>query len=259
MRTRDVLRSRTIALCVLGALPFCPLAGKLVPSSIPLRADFFTTFVDEQNTNAYFNDPNICPFYGQAIEYSNILPDTLAGPTSAWGYVPWAPKSGLQSGTYDNSTTLRVEFSTNDKVFSLDSRGSVPLRKLTLDFTHPYGTISDVTFAGSSVATPVLFQVSGLDPLTTMSVCSSTACPEARQIATKLWFDDPSAADTQWRVDWAAIRVLRVSSNKWYFIAGQCGGSQLAGLSKLVGTRTKPRETLNGHFLMPMFFAAERK
>jgi len=259
MKIRGVLRSRTIALCVLVALPLCALAAKTAPSSIPLRADFFTTLIDEQNTNAYYNNPNICPFYGQSIEYPNVLPDTLTGPSTAWGFVPWVPISGLQSGTYDNSTTLRVEFSTNDKVFSLDSRGSVPLRKLTLDFTHPSGTVSDVSFAGSTLATPVLFQVSGLDPITSMSVCSSTACPEARQIATKLWFNDPSAADTQWRVDWAAIRVLRVGTNKWYFIAGQCGGSQLAGLSKLVGTRTKPRETLNGYFLMPMFFAAERK
>jgi hypothetical protein len=85
-------------------------------------------------------------------------------------------------------------------------------------------------------------------------VCSSKACPEARQINTKLWFNDASGA--QWRVDWAAIRVLRISTRTWYFVADACGGSQLAGLSKLEGTRTKPRDVLNGYFLIPMFFSA---
>jgi hypothetical protein len=266
MRITQVSGSRAVAFAILAGLSFASVAGKpTASSSVPLRASVFTTFYDEQDTNAYFNNPQTCPYYGQAAEEANLLPDALTGPTTQWDYFNWTPKSELQSATYEDKTycagasCLRAEFSTNDKVFSLDTRSASPARKLSVDFTQPYGTISDVSFAGSVVTTPVLFQVSGVDPITTMAVCSSTACPEARQINTKLWFNDPTASDVMWRVDWPAIRVLRVAENKWYFIAGQCGGSHLAGLSKLVGNRTKPRETLNGHFLVPLFIAAERK
>lgn len=255
-----------IAALILASLPVCVLAGKPAPapSSLPLTMSLYTTFVDEQDTNLYFNNPNICPYFDQVTWDSNLLPDALNGPTNEWDFFNWNVKSGFQSGIYDNGTNcagsscLRAEFSTSYKVFSLDTRTTTPLRKLTIDFGDPQPGTS-ISSLGALVTTPVLFQVSGTDAFTSMGVCSSHACPEARQIATKLWFDDPSAADTQWRVDWAAIRVLRVSSNTWYFIADGCGGSQVAGLSKLVGTRTKPRETLNGYFRIPLFFSAVLK
>jgi hypothetical protein len=264
MRIRDV--TRAVALCLVAALPFGALAGKPTSSSVPLRADVFTTFYDEQDTNAYYGSNDICPYYGLLPEESNLLPDSLSGPSTQWDYFNWNVKSGLQSGRYENGTNcagsscLRVEFSTNDKVFSLDTRaGAAPLRKLSVDFTAPYGTPSSDSFAGQVLTTPGLFEVQGLDPLTSMKVCTAPGCPEARQIATKFWFSDPTASDVMWRIDWRAIRVLRVADNKWYFIAGQCGGTHLAGLSKLVGNRTKPRETLNGYFLIPLFIAVERK
>lgn len=264
MTITGVVRSRgAVALAIMVALPFASFAGKPTSSTVPLRASVFATFYDLQNTNAYFNNPETCPYYGQLPEESNLVPDTLTGPTTQWEN--WTLKSGLQSGTYEDRTNcagsscLRTEFSTNDKVFSIDTRTSTPLRKLSVDFTLPHGTVSNVSFAGNVVTTPALFQVLGQDPLTTMGVCSSTACPEARQIATKLWFNDPTESDVTWRVDWRAIRVLRVAANKWYFIAGQCGGSHVAGLSKLVGSRTRPRETMNGYFLIPLFIAAEIK
>jgi len=255
-----------IAALLLTSLPFCVLAAKPGPStsSVPLTVSVYTQFWDEQNTNVYFNNPETCPFYDQVKWDSNLLPDALDGPTSQWDFFNWNVKSGLQSGVYDNGANsatgscLRAEFSTSDKVFSLDTRTSTPLRKLTVDLGDPQPGTS-IPSLGALVTTPALLQVSGTDSFLNMGVCSTNACPEARQIATKLWFDDPSASDVQWRVDWRAIRVLRVSSNTWYFIADGCGGSQLAGLSKLTGNRTRPRETLNGYFLIPMFFSAVLK
>jgi hypothetical protein len=38
-----------------------------------------------------------------------------------------------------------------------------------------------------------------------------------------------------------------------------CDGSQVGGLSKLEGSRTRPRETNSGYYLIPLFVAAERK
>ena len=260
MRTQSLSNWRSIiALSVLAALPFCASAGKPTSSSVPLKTSIYTSFVDEQDTNAYFNTPNTCNYHPLTSSY--LRPDTSDGPTTAWDIfmTTWQPVTGLTSGVYDNSVNgVRSEFGANDKVYSLDTRTTSPLRKITLDFSAPYPPPNTPSF-GSTVTTPGLLQVSGLDPITSMAVCSSDACREARQIATKFWFTDPSAADVTWRVDWAAIRVLRVTPKLWYFIADACGGSQVAGLSKLTGNRTRPREILNGYFLVPLFFAAELK
>jgi hypothetical protein len=112
---------------------------------------------------------------------------------------------------------------------------------------------------GSSYTTPGLFQISGLKSLTSMEVCSSTDCPEWRAIKATFWFNEAENPDVDWRVDWAFVRVLRVSTNSWYIIADACGGSQLAGLSELTGNRTKPREVNSGYFLMPLFIGVTLK
>lgn len=270
MKTKKGWSWRLVALSLAGVLPFTAFAGKPTSSSIPLRVSIFETVVDEQDTNAYFGRPDICPA-GLFVGPARLVADTENGPTSAWNFTGWDVTADV-SGLYDNgqdckpgtTSCLRAEFSTNDKVFSLDTRSTAQPRKVTVDFTAAWDPvtnqpITNVPTLGATVDTPGLLQVAGLEPFTTMKVCSSDACPEARQIATKFWFTDPSASDVTWRVDWSAIRVLRMSDKVFYFIADPCGGSQLAGLSKLVGNRTKPRETLNGYYLIPMFFAAEIK
>ncbi len=90
-----------------------------------------------------------------------------------------------------------------------------------------------------------------------MGVCSSTACTQAVEGFAKFWFTDNSG--TQWRIDWATVRVLRMSSNTWYFIADACDGTQVAGLSELTGTRTQPKTVFNGYYLIPFFFSAVSK
>jgi hypothetical protein len=171
----------------------------------------------------------------------------------------------MASGIYEDGTfpasvssALRTEFLTNNKVFAIDTRTtSKPLRKFNLDFNQPYDPPVNVPRIGSTYTTPGLFQISGLQSLTSMSVCSSTDCPEWRAIKATFWFDE--TPDVQWRVDWASVRVLRVSTNSWYIIADACNGTQVAGLSELTGNRTKPREVNSGYFLMPLFIGVTLK
>jgi hypothetical protein len=270
MRTGILAHGRILALCALAALPLFASAGKPTSSVRPLVAVILNTVVDEQDTNGYFQQSGHCP---NGIEQPALLrPDTADGPTRAWDFpIRWTVRNNLVSGIYDNGSDcvsagscLRAEFSTNDKVFSLDTRSTWQPRKMIVDFGAAWDPATNQQIVnpppfGATVSTPGLLQVSGLNPLTSMELCSSTACPEALQIATKFWFNDPRFADVMWRVDWRAIRVLRMSQTVWYFIADACGGSQLAGLSRLEGNRTRPRETLNGYYLIPMFFAAELK
>jgi hypothetical protein len=61
-----------------------------------------------------------------------------------------------------------------------------------------------------------------------------------------------------WRIDWAHVRVLRLSSTTWYIIADACDGSQVAGLSKLSGSRTLPKAVLNGYYKIPFFVSANQ-
>lgn len=262
-----------VAFSVLAALPLGALAGKPSTSSVPLTTYIYSPVVDEQDTDAYFGGPGHCP--AGNTEVARMTPDNVAvGPSSAWNFSgffsPWTA-AAVSSGTYDNGqncrsdgSCLKTDFSTSNKNFTLDMRTTAPLRKVTLDFTVSWDLIlnapsSNTPSFGPTLSTTGLLQVLGSESFTTMDVCTSKGCPEAREIAAKFWFTDPTAADVTWRVDWRHIRVLRVSQSVWYFIAGACDGSQVAGLSKLVGNRTRPRETLNGYFLMPMFFAAELK
>ena len=254
-----------LALSLLAALPLGAFAGKTVSSSLPLTTYIYSTVVDEQQTATTYCT-GVEPYLLRDV--AGLSADSTVGPTSAWNVFlsPWTEETGMVSGTYDNGANcvssgscLRAEFSTSYKVFSLDMRTTSPLRKVTLDFTDPWNPDPNTPAFGSSLSTTGLLQVSGLDSFTSMSMCSTRACPEYREIATKFWFNDPSNSSVTWRVDWSHIRVLRVSQKTWYFIADACGGSQVAGLSKLEGNRTRPRETLNGYYLVPLFFSATLK
>lgn len=91
-------------------------------------------------------------------------------------------------------------------------------------------------------------------PYTSLAVCSSSVCTEATTAYAKFWFLDN--AGVQWRMDWATVRVLRMSSNTWYIMADECDGTEVAGLSKLSGTRTQPKTVFNGYYLTPFFITA---
>jgi len=249
--------ARGLAVLSLALLPLSALAVK--PSSgIPMVANVFTSVYEEQTGQG-------CQFVPATVHSTvGFGPDAIPGATFAWDYFlsPWTPALNLSSGSYadgtypsSQSSALRVIFQTNNKVFSIDTRSTAkPLRKFSLDFGAPYDPPTNVPPFGAQYATSGLFQISGLNSLTSMGVCSTTDCPEWRAIKGTFWFDDPDPnADIQWRIDWAFTRVLRVSTNTWYIIADACGGSQVAGLSQLIGNRTKPREVNSGYYLMPFF------
>ena len=244
------------AISLIAALPISAIAAKPGTSGIPMIASVYTSIYDEQTNIGCTFPPDIEATVG-------LRPDRIPGATYAWDYFlsPWNAVTGLTSGLYENGTYpvspgsfLRVEFNTNNKNFLIDTRTTAnPVHGFTLDFTRPYNPAVNVPPFGSTLPTTALFEVLGQQSLTSMAVCSSKDCPESRHIQAKLWFDDPNAADVEWRVDWAFIRVLRVSTGVWYFLADQCDGSQVAGLSQLIGNRTKPREVNSGTFLMPLF------
>ncbi len=111
---------------------------------------------------------------------------------------------------------------------------------------------------GGSINTPGLYEVFLDFAYTSMAVCSSAACPEAQPAFAKFWFTDPNDSSVTWRIDWSHLRVLRMSANTWYFIGDDCDGSQVAGLSKLSGSRTQPKAVLNGYYLIPFFLSASQ-
>jgi hypothetical protein len=245
----------------LAASPLAALAVK--PSSgIPAVANVYYLRVRRANGQG-------CPGVPTTVHSTvGFAPDGIPGATFAWDFFisPWTTQTGLASGSYEDGTypssqssALRAIFQTNNKVFSIDTRSTAkPVRTFNLDFNHSYDG-SPAPRIGANVGTPGLFQISSLNSLTSMAVCTTTDCPEWRAIKATFWFDDPTDPDVEWRVDWAFTRVLRVSTNTWYIIADACGGSQVAGLSELQGNRTRPREVNSGYFLMPLFIGVTLK
>jgi len=263
---------KTIPLALAAVLVAAPLiASAAKPSVVPLKARVFFTMVDEQNTADYFHDGGItgCPSPPE-VDSPGLIPDTGAAVlASAWDIPGWTSVTGLTAGAYDNGTfcasstaCLRAEFNSGDKTLSIDTRTTAgPVRRFTLDFGDGWDLANDVPSdfvpsVGQAVTTPGLFEVLGTAALTQMGVCSSRACLEAREYPAKFWFVD--GAGITWRVDWRHMRVLRVSADTWYLVADSCDGSQVAGLSKLEGSRTRPRETNQGYYLAPFFISVKR-
>lgn len=252
---------------VVLAAPLTAAAGK--PTVTPLKAKVFGTVIDEQDTVGYFRDGGItgCPDPPE-VDVAGLLPDTPTVLSSAWTQPGWSPWSNVTSGNYDNGTNclpgssacLRADLTSSDKTLSIDTRTTTGPRKFTLDLSDAWDLVNDrpmvnIPSIGQTVVTPALFEVLGTSSLTGMGVCSTAACLEAREYPAKFWFD---VGGVTWRVDWRHMRVLRVATNTWYFIADACDGSQVAGLSKLEGSRTKPRETNQGYFLVPFFISVQK-
>lgn len=283
--TRSFLfRTSLLAVALLAALPLSVYAGG---STISLKVYFYNQVVDEQNTTLYYNNgTQFCsgspfvihpaegfpqlPFRGDSLRVGLSNAYNFGGP---WTYSPLDPSYTLSSTLYvdkeDCSTTnncLRVQFNSNSKILSLDTRGTFfaptgKSRTLEVDFKTPYGPspVERAWFHGSTVVTPALLDVFLDIPYTSMGICStaSTTCPEADQVFAKLWFTDSKDPSVTWRVDWLNLRVLRMSNRVWYFIGDACDGTQVAGLSKLTGSRTRPKTIFNGNYLIPLFIAAE--
>jgi len=261
---------KAAALAVLSVLPLAAVAAKPgsgSTSSVPLRAHIHALVLDQQDTTGYYNaGRDFCSGLVLPTDDAGLEPDTAPGPTTAWtsGF-PWDPMAGLVSATYDNGAQcvtagacLRAEFNTSDKNLTLDTRTTLPLRTMTVDLSDPYNNSIPLALP-TRLTTPGLFQLLGTSAFTSMGVCSSRACPEATRVQAKFWFDDPVAADVQWRVTWTSVRVLRVAASTWHVVADACDGTIIGGLSKLTGNRTKPRESNQGQYLVPFFMVLDKK
>lgn len=259
MKSADVVLGTVVAV----SLASVALAG----SSSAVMLDLYDSVVDEQDTNAFYGRSGFCSGSSTAIQAGAFTGDQQRpGPSSAYDVEgPWTLSTGLTSTAYLNgtdcgSTCVRAQLGSKNKTLSFDSRGTP--RTLAVSFAEPCGSAEgcqgpsgDPAVFGGSIATPLLLNVFLDSPFTAMQVCSSTACPEAQPAFAKAWFADPAQADATWRIDWQYLRVLRVAPGAWYVVADACDGTQIAGLSKLTGQRTRPKTVLNGYYRIPFFLA----
>lgn len=272
MRRRIVLSS-ILGGVVLGALLSVAYMGKAATTSSPLTALIYDQVVDEQNTNAFYNKgAQFCEGSSVPVQDSAFSGDSLElGPTTAYDFgAPWTLAAGLTSTSYADGTNcgtncIRVTFAAHQKIFAFDTRGTTGPRTLAVSFAQPCGQVDgcpgpggDPNVLGGKATVSGLLNVSLDFPYTSMAICSSAACPEAQPAFAKFWFADPSDPSVTWRIDWAYLRVLRLSQTTWYIIADACDGSQIAGLSKLIGKRTQPKTVFNGYYKIPFFFAAHQ-
>ena len=269
-----LVRAGLLAAAFLAASPLGVYAQR--DSTVPLTVDIYSAVVDEQNTTAYYN--NGTPYCSGTVLPTDIPArftgdSEVPGPSSVYGFgSPWTPYSTANLSSFSSDGyvdgancgpggCLRAQFGSSDKILSLDTRGTQVIqglpRKLTVNFGQPQPGATGPS--SSFVEEPMLLNVMLGSPFTSMLTCTTRACPEAKPAFAKLWFTDPSDSSVTWRVDWTYLRVLRMSSDTWYILADSCDGSKVAGLSKLIGNRTKPKEIGNGHYLIPFFIQATKK
>jgi hypothetical protein len=243
-------------------------------SITPLTVNLYDLVVDEHNTTAFYN--NGTPFCAGTspifTQPASLFGDSVVpGPSAVYGFgSPWIPYPASSTayvhntfcGKGSNAPCISAQFNSDNKILTLDTRGTVGPRAVRLDFTHPCSEpgcpqpAGSPTVFGGSLTTPGLVNVSFNVPFTQMAVCTSEACPEAEPAFAKLWFTDLADSSVTWRVDWAYLRVLRISANTWYIVADACDGTQIAGFSKLTGSRTRPKSVFNGYYVIPFFFVA---
>lgn len=257
-----------------------PIAAVLILFAIPAQAakpnspnlsctiTVLGQVFDEQDTTLYYNNgTTFCSGTVNPVQNSAVLGDQSLTST-VWDFTGWTAQSGVASSSYVDGSNcgnncLRAYINSNNTILTLDTRGTSGPRQVTVGFAQPCGQTdgcpgpagSSAVFGGS-ITTPALLNVYLNVPYTSMAVCTSTACPEAEPAFAKLWFNDPSDSSVQWRIDWAYLRVLRLSANAWYVIADACDGGQIAGLSRLQGTRTRPKTVFNGYYKIPFFLTA---
>lgn len=257
MMTRNFLvRAGLLAATLLVVFPLAVHTA----TQTAMKIKIYFTAVDEQTGIGCSFPPAVVP--------AEVRGDQDVGSTAYEFGAPWTPYSLLATtyanGDSCNSTSnvcLGAKLVTNERVLSLDTRGTLGPRKVEMDFRSPCAT-SLCGFQNKPlefsplIPMPVLLSVFLDTPFTSMGVCSSTACPEAQPATLRLWFDDPKGDPQQtWRVDWGYLRVLRMSANTWYVIANGCDGSQVARLYKLHNNKRQLSVSLQGLYLMPLFLS----
>jgi hypothetical protein len=285
---RSSLLLRGICLLVILALARFALGGnkpsnssKTSGSSLSCTISVPSQVIDEQDTSTYYGNESCS---GQTYPLPEANYDGYVGDLLPYGYSPilysfpgWASVFSIASSQYVDGQScgnncLRATISSSYTTLNLDTTGTP--RKITLDFTHPCSEFDCPTPAGSTtVFSNGKFTGAGLlnvflessvsgATFATMDVCSTGKalgglypyCPEARLSYAKFWFTD--ASGNNWRVDWYALRVLRMSAKTWYIIADQCDGTEVAGLSLLTGDRTRPKTVFNGWYKIPLLITA---
>jgi len=268
--------------------------GKKGGGDVPLNLQAYEFVIDEHDTTGFYGltygDPS-----SEACSEDNVPGGILSQPSNYKGDgvgltivpayefgTPWATVDDFRANatTYSDGadcTTagcLQARFTQGLKVLGLDTRGST--RQITVDFrgdcseapacTGPAGDSQKIVdaFGSDVIVIDGLLNVFLESDYTQMDVCDTAnggqfgrACFEAGNAFAKFWFTDP--AGTTWRIDWNFLRVLRMNANTWYFIADECDGSQVAGLSHLEPSRRKnPKTVFDGFFKIPFFFSAIR-
>ena len=273
MKRLAALTAVLLVLICVGVL--LPTSNSAPPSkntsAVPLNVSLYGSVVDEHNTTAFYNNGvQYCSGSTTPLGPASCSGDgVIAGPTTAYDLSPWTTASGLTSSLYSDQTDcgtscLRANLGPDLKILNLDTRGTSPAHAFQLDFTHPCTDAGcppagSPTVFGGHLTTPALLNIMLSFPYTSMQVCTSAACPEAQPAFAKLWFTDPSDSSVTWRIDWKYLRILRMSQNTWYVVADACDGTQIAGLSKLQGSRTRPKEVFNGTYKIPFFLAGTKK
>ena len=273
MKRRLLVWTILLGIILPGSL-FLAYGGKGGASSgSPLTFNIFNPIVDEQNTTAFYNNGGtFCSGLNNPVPGIAVFGDgRVTGPASAYDMgSPWTLASGFATTSYTNGTDcgtscLKVVFGSKSTVLTVDTRGASGPRSIQVNFNQPCGTADGCpgpagssTVFGGYVNTPGLLEVFLDFAYTSMAVCSSTTCPEAQPAFVKFWFADPTNSSVTWRIDWAHVRVLRLSQTTWYILADACDGSQVAGLSKLSGSRTQPKAVLNGYYKIPFFVSANQ-
>ncbi len=251
----------------------------------PMKVSVYDTATDEQNTTAFYNNGTaFCssPVFPAASWTGDSGVSAEVAPSPIYSFSGWTPVPDTGAQYVDSTDCgpnqcLHALLDAATKILSLDTRGTLDLastgtvpREFTLDFTTPCFTCSGpagspTVFGTGKLTTPALVNLSLTSPYTSMAVCSSTTCPEAQPGFAKIWFADPVDPSVEWRIDYAFIRVLRMSgipgtaTGTWYVIADGCDGTQIAGLSKLIGNRTRPKVVFNGWYLIPFLATATPK
>lgn len=264
----------SIALLLSGGYSVEAKKGGGGGGATPLIMHVYDSVVDEQNTTAFYNNgQEFCAGSTVPVQDSNWMgDDQLAGSSAAYGFgAPWTAVGGLVSTRYDHgddcgNNCQRVQFDSGNKILTLDTRGTTGPRRIAVDFTDSCGLADgcpgpagDPAVFGGLLSTDGLLNIFLDFPYLSMGVCSSTTCPEAQPAFAKFWFTDPDDSSVTWRIDWTFLRVLRMSETTWYVIADACDGTQVAGLSKLIGKRTRPKTVFNGFYKIPFFLAVELK
>ncbi len=264
MTSRANLRRGALILCILIlATSVLSFAGKTTPATITL----YNGIVDEQNTSAFYGNQS-CLGSSTVLYGAGLSGDGLVnGPNVAYNCgLPWTMSDTVLSTSYDqsknstncnaNGTCVVSALVENNATINLNTR-TTP-RAIAFNFDTPCNGCSGFNnlalpsymTGGTKSTSQAKFSVFAPVSLTSMAVCSSTACPEAEIAYMNLWFDDWTTPLLSWKVAWGRVRVLRMTSTLWYVVADMCDGTSTAAVYRTENQRGG-KTSFRGYWIMP--------